>query len=59
MVVLSLLLLPSAATGSEVAITLDDLPAHGSLRHGRDRLAIIDAVIATLNITGSWVPWAS
>jgi len=48
MVVLSLLLLPAAATGSEVAITLDDLPTHGSLPPGTDRLAVIDAVIATL-----------
>ena len=48
MVVLSLLLLPAAATGSEVAITFDDLPAHGSLPHGTDRLAVMDTVIATL-----------
>jgi cellulose synthase (UDP-forming) len=48
MVVLGLLLLPAAATGAEVAITIDDLPAHGPLPPGTDRVAVVDAVIAAL-----------
>jgi len=48
MVVLSLLLLPTAATGADMAITLDDLPAHGLLPPGTDRVALVDAVIAAL-----------
>jgi cellulose synthase/poly-beta-1,6-N-acetylglucosamine synthase-like glycosyltransferase/peptidoglycan/xylan/chitin deacetylase (PgdA/CDA1 family) len=51
-IVLGLLLLPTAATGSEIAITVDDLPAHGPLPPGTDRESLVDAVIATLKRHG-------
>jgi cellulose synthase (UDP-forming) len=46
--VLGLLLLPTVATGFEVAITLDDLPTHGPLPPGTDRVSIVDAAIGAL-----------
>jgi cellulose synthase (UDP-forming) len=52
MVVLGLLLLPAAATGAEVAITVDDLPAHGPLPRGSDLVTRVDAVIAALKRHG-------
>jgi cellulose synthase (UDP-forming) len=50
-IVLSLLL-PAMAVGSEMAITFDDLPAHGPLPPGTDRTAVVDAVIVTLKRHG-------
>jgi cellulose synthase (UDP-forming) len=47
-VVLGLLLLPAVAAGVEMAITLDDLPAHRSLPRGTDRVSIVDAAIRAL-----------
>jgi cellulose synthase/poly-beta-1,6-N-acetylglucosamine synthase-like glycosyltransferase len=46
--VLGLLLLPTVATGVEMAITLDDLPAHGPLPPGTDRVSVVDAAIGAL-----------
>ena len=51
-VVLSLLLLPPAATALEVAITVDDLPTHGLLPPGTDRKTVLDATIAALKRHG-------
>lgn|GEM_PF-264267 len=48
LVVLSVLLPPTASNGLELAITVDDLPAHGPLPPGTDREAVLDAMIAAL-----------
>jgi cellulose synthase (UDP-forming) len=50
-VVLSLIL-PTPAMGTEISLTIDDLPAHGPLPRGSSREALVDAVIATLKRHG-------
>ncbi len=35
-------------TGPALALTFDDIPAHGPLPHGLDRLQVIDGIIAAL-----------
>jgi cellulose synthase (UDP-forming) len=45
---LILLLRPAAATGFEVAVTFDDLPAHGPLPPGSTREGLVEDAIATL-----------
>jgi len=45
---LILLLGPAAATGFEVAVTFDDLPAHGPLPPGSTREGLVEDAIATL-----------
>ncbi|MDI7773932.1 polysaccharide deacetylase family protein [Asticcacaulis sp. EMRT-3] len=51
---LSLLALPAyaAAPGFDIAITVDDLPAHGSLPQGTTRVAIAREIIAALKAHG-------
>jgi len=52
LVVLGLLVLPTAAAGLEIAITVDDLPAHGPLPPGTDHEAVADVTIASLKRHG-------
>ncbi len=51
-VVVLALLFPSAATGTDLAITIDDLPTHGLLPPGTTRLAVADQIIEVLRRHG-------
>lgn len=44
---IALLAIPTLSPAQEVAITWDDLPAHGPLPSGETRLSIINSIIAT------------
>ena len=46
------LLFPSAVTGTDLAVTIDDLPTHGSLPPGITRLAVADRLIEVLRRHG-------
>ena len=46
--VLGILLSAASATGQQMAITFDDLPAHGPKPPGMTRLAIADSILATI-----------
>jgi cellulose synthase/poly-beta-1,6-N-acetylglucosamine synthase-like glycosyltransferase/peptidoglycan/xylan/chitin deacetylase (PgdA/CDA1 family) len=48
LVVALALLFPSAVTGTDLAITIDDLPTHGPLPPGLTRQAVADQVIEAL-----------
>ena len=51
-IVVLALLFPSAATGTDLAITIDDLPTHGLLPPGITRLAVADQIIGVLRRHG-------
>ncbi len=51
-IVVLALLFPSAATGTDLAITIDDLPTHGLLPPGITRLAVADQIIEVLRRHG-------
>jgi cellulose synthase/poly-beta-1,6-N-acetylglucosamine synthase-like glycosyltransferase/peptidoglycan/xylan/chitin deacetylase (PgdA/CDA1 family) len=51
-IVVLALLFPSAVTGTDLAITIDDLPTHGPLAPGITRLAVADQVIEVLRRHG-------
>ena len=46
--VMFLVALPAMAAAQEVALTFDDLPAHGPLPPGMTRLDVAKSIIATL-----------
>jgi cellulose synthase/poly-beta-1,6-N-acetylglucosamine synthase-like glycosyltransferase/peptidoglycan/xylan/chitin deacetylase (PgdA/CDA1 family) len=48
LVALALVLRPAAAAGSELAVTLDDLPTHGPLPPGSTRERLVEDAIAVL-----------
>src|SRR5207237_7995188 len=48
LIVVLALLFPSAVTGTDLAITIDDLPTHGPLPPGITRLAVAAHVVAVL-----------
>jgi cellulose synthase/poly-beta-1,6-N-acetylglucosamine synthase-like glycosyltransferase/peptidoglycan/xylan/chitin deacetylase (PgdA/CDA1 family) len=52
LIVMLTLLLPAAAAGIEVAITIDDLPTHGTLPPGITRLEVADKIINVLRHHG-------
>ena len=52
LIVVLALLFPAAATGADLAITLDDLPSHGSLPPGITRLALADQIVEVLRRHG-------
>jgi cellulose synthase (UDP-forming) len=52
LIVLMTMLFPGAVTGTELAITIDDLPAHGPLPSGTTRLAVADRLIGALRRHG-------
>jgi cellulose synthase/poly-beta-1,6-N-acetylglucosamine synthase-like glycosyltransferase/peptidoglycan/xylan/chitin deacetylase (PgdA/CDA1 family) len=52
LIVMLALLLPAAVTGTEVAVTIDDLPTHGPVPPGITRLAIVDQIIEVLRRHG-------
>jgi cellulose synthase (UDP-forming) len=51
-IVVLALLFPSAATGTDLAITIDDLPTHGLLPPGITRLAVADQIVEVLRRHG-------
>ena len=51
-IVVLALLFPSAVTGTDLAITIDDLPTHGALPPGITRLAVVDQIIEVLRRHG-------
>jgi cellulose synthase (UDP-forming) len=51
-IVVLALLSPSAASGTDLAITIDDLPTHGPLPPGITRLAVADQIIEVLRRHG-------
>jgi len=51
-IVVLALLVPAPATGTELAITIDDLPTHGPLPPGITRLAVADKIIEVLRRHG-------
>jgi len=52
LIVVLALLFPSAVTGTDLAITIDDLPTHGPLPPGITRLAVADQLIEVLRRHG-------
>jgi len=52
LVVAMTLLLPGAVTGTDLAITIDDLPTHGPVPPGTARLAVADRLIEVLRRHG-------
>jgi cellulose synthase/poly-beta-1,6-N-acetylglucosamine synthase-like glycosyltransferase/peptidoglycan/xylan/chitin deacetylase (PgdA/CDA1 family) len=52
LIVMVALLFPAAVTGTEVAVTIDDLPTHGPMPPGITRLAIADQIIEVLRRHG-------
>jgi len=52
LIVMMTLLFPTAAPGTEVAITIDDLPTHGPLPAGITRVAVADQLIGVLRRHG-------
>ena len=51
-IVVVALLFPAPATGTELAITIDDLPTHGPLPPGITRLAVANQIIEVLRRRG-------
>ena len=52
LIVVLALLFPTAVTGTDLAITIDDLPTHGPLPPGITRLAVADQIIEVLRRHG-------
>jgi len=52
LIVVLALLFPVPATGTELAITIDDLPTHGPLPPGISRVAVADQIIEVLRRRG-------
>src|SRR5207249_1679729 len=52
LIVVLALLFPSAVTGTDLAITIDDLPTHGAIPPGITRLAVVDRIIEVLRRHG-------
>jgi len=52
LIVVLALLFPAGVTGTEVAITIDDLPTHGPLPPGITRLAVAEQIIEVLRRHG-------
>jgi len=52
LIVLMTMLFPGVVTGTELAITIDDLPTHGPLPSGTTRLAVADRLIGALRRHG-------